>query len=87
NVFNGICPKAPAVMAERTGDLRFMELQRRRGQTEARIGIFKNAYLGRPLRSKGFEHKRNTVAWCVLTHNLWVLARTKIASEQQRMAA
>lgn len=87
NIFNGICPKAPAVLAERTTEPRFMELQRRRGQTEARIGIFKNAYLGRPLRSKGFEHKRNTVAWCVLTHNLWVLARMKIASEQQRMAA
>lgn len=86
-IFNGICPKAPTVMAERTTEPRFMELQRRRGQTEARIGIFKNAYLGRPLRSKGFVHKRNTVAWCVLTHNLWVLARMKIASEQQRMAA
>ena len=87
NVFNGICPKAPTVMAERIKEPRFMELQRRRGQTEARIGIFKNAYLGRPLRSKGFEHKRNTVAWCVLTHNLWVLARMKIASESQRIAA
>lgn len=87
NIFNGICPKAPVVMAERTGEPRFMDLQRRRGQTEARIGLFKNAYLGRPLRSKGFEHKRNTVAWCVLTHNLWVLARMKISSEQQRMAA
>jgi len=87
NIFNCICPKAPTVLAERTKEPRFMELQRRRGQTEARIGIFKNAYLGRPLRSKGFEHKRNTVTWCVLTHNLWVLARMKITSEQQRMAA
>ena len=87
NIFNGICPKAPAALAERTEEPRFMELQRRRGQTEGRISIFKNVYLGRPLRSKGFEHKRNTVAWCVLTHNLWVLARMKIASEQQRMAA
>jgi len=87
NIFNGICPKSPAALAESAKEPRFMELQRRRGQTEARIGIFKNAYLGRPLRSKGFDHKRNTVAWCVLTHNLWVLARMKIASEQQCMAA
>ncbi len=87
NIFNGICPKAPIILAERTKEPRFMELQRRRGQTEARISIFKNAYLGRPLRSKGFVHKSNTVAWCVLTHNLWVLARMNIASEQQRMAA
>jgi hypothetical protein len=83
-IFNAICPKSPTELAARIKDPRFVEMQRRRGQTEARISIFKNSYLGRPLRSKGFEHKRNTVAWCVLTHNLWVLARMKIASEQQQ---
>ena len=86
-IFNGICPKSPAELAVRIEDPRFTDMQRRRGQTEARIGTFKNSYLGRPLRSKGFEHKRNTVAWCVLTHNLWVLARMKIASEQQQRKA
>lgn len=87
DIFNAVCPKAPTAMANRSKEPRFMELQRRRGQTEARIGIFKNAYLGQPLRSKGFEYKRNTVAWCVLTHNLWVIARMKIADEKQRMIA
>jgi hypothetical protein len=86
-IFNGICPKAPGELAVRMKEPRFAEMQRRRGQTEARIGTFKNSYLGRPLRSKGFAHKRNTVAWCVLTHNLWVLARMKTTSERQRMAA
>ena len=86
-IFNAICPKSPKELIARIKEPRFAEMQRRRGQTEARIGIFKNSYLGRPLRNKGFEHKRNTVAWCVLTHNLWVLARMKIASEQQQREA
>ena len=35
--------------------------------TEARIGIFKNACLGTPMRSKGFEHREQRVLWCILT--------------------
>lgn len=31
--------------------------------------------------------RREPRAWCVLTHNLWVLARMKIASEQQQISA
>jgi len=83
-VYNAICPKNPKRMAERKKEPRFMQLQNRRAQTEARIAIFKNAYLGRPLRSKGFGHKQNTVAWGVLTHNLWVLARMVLAQERER---
>ncbi|MDE3067450.1 MAG: hypothetical protein KGJ60_07850 [Verrucomicrobiota bacterium] len=37
--------------------------------------IFKNGFLGRPLRAKGFEHREAAVGWQVLTHNLWVPAR------------
>ena len=87
DVYNAICPRNPKSMAERKEEPRFMRLQSRRAQTEGRIGIFKNAYLGRPLRSKGFEHKENTVAWCVFTHNLWVFARIALAEERQRKAA
>lgn len=54
---------------------RFVRLQRRRSQTEGRIGIFKNGFLGRPLRAKGHAHRELAVSWAVLTHNLWVLAR------------
>ena len=86
-VYNAICPRNPKRMAERKEEPRFMRLQSRRAQTEGRIGIFKNAYLGRPLRSKGFDHKDNTVAWCVLTHNLWVLARMALANERQKRKA
>ena len=83
-VYNAICPRNPMIMAERNKEPRFMQLQNRRAATEARIAIFKNAYLGRPLRSKGFAHKQNTMVWGVLTHNLWVLARMVLAQERER---
>jgi hypothetical protein len=75
NIYDGICPKHPARLKERMGEARFAQLQRRRSQTEGRIGIFPNGFLGRPLRSQGFEHRELAVSWQVLTHNLWVLAR------------
>jgi len=74
-IYDGICPKHPARLKERMAEERFVQLQRRRSQTEGRIAIFKNGFLGRPLRAKGFEHREMAVAWQVLTHNLWVLAR------------
>jgi len=86
-IYNAICPRSPKLMMERREEPEFVSHQTRRAQTEGRIGIFKNSYLGRPLRSKGFEHKENTVVWCVLTHNLWVLARMIQAEERQRKAA
>jgi hypothetical protein len=54
---------------------KFARLQRRRAQTEGRIGILKRNFLGRPMRAKGFEHRELALAWGVLTHNLWILAR------------
>ena len=76
-IFNGICPRQPQQFKERMKDQRFVKLQRRRSQTEARIGILKNGFLGRPLRAKGFAHRELAVAWAVLTHNLWMLARLR----------
>ena len=55
----------------------FARLQRRRAQTEARIGILKRGFLGRPMRAKGFAHRELALAWGVLTHNLWMLARMR----------
>ena len=52
----------------------FRELQQRRGQTEARIAIFKHAFLGSPLLAKGHRNQARLVAWNVLTHDLWLLA-------------
>jgi len=74
-IYDGICPKHPARLKERMAEERFARLQRRRSQTEGRIGIFKHGFLGRPLRAKGFAHRQMAVSWQVLTPNLWVLAR------------
>ena len=62
-------------------------MQQRRSQTEGRIGILKNQFLGRPLRVKGFAHRELAVTWGVLTHNLWVLARLPQAAELLQEAA
>ena len=74
-MYNGIGPRAPQNLRLRCQQKRFMAAQTRRAQTEGRIGIFKNNFLGRPLRAKGFEQRQRAVAWGVLTHNLWVMAR------------
>jgi len=75
--FDALCPRQPAELKQRMKNEKFARLQRRRAQTEGRIGILKNGFLGRPLRAKGFEHRELALAWGVLTHNLWMLARMK----------
>lgn len=74
-VYNGVCPRSPKALRERNKSSKFKKLQKRRAQTEARIAIFKNNWLGRPLRSKGFAGRNLSVTWAVLTHNLWVITR------------
>jgi len=73
-IINAICPRSIPMLKEKLEDEGFCVLQKRRGSTEGRIGIFKNAYLGTPLRSKGFAHRKNRIEWCILGHNLWKLA-------------
>lgn len=80
-IFNAICPRSAVELRERMKEERFAALQRRRAQTEPRIAIFKNGFLGRPMRSKGFLNRENHVAWAVLAHNLWVIARLPTAEE------
>ena len=75
DIVNAICPRSVPLLIEKLEDNEFCRLQKRRGGTEARIGIFKNAYLGSPLRSKGFKNRRVRIVWCILAHNLWKLAR------------
>jgi len=82
-MFNGICPRSVARLADRMKDEGFVEIQRRRAQTEGRIGILKNAFLGPVLLNKGFESREREVAWAVLAHNLWVLARILRAQEKE----
>jgi IS5 family transposase len=75
DIINGICPRSVASLHEKLTDEGFCLLQKRRGGTEARIGIFKNAYLGKPLRSKGFKNRQIRIEWCILAHNLWKMGR------------
>jgi hypothetical protein len=76
-VFNGLCPRSPAELKQRMKEPRFVRMQQRRSQTEGRISILQRGFLGRPMRAKGFDHRELAVAWGVLTHNLWMLARLK----------
>lgn len=80
-IFNGLCPRSPSDLRQRLKEEPFCAMQGRRAQTEARIGILQNAFLGDPLRNKGFESRERAVAWAVLAHNLWVLARLPQAEE------
>ena len=74
-IYNAICPKSPSDLKKRMKEPEFVELQQRRSQTEARISIFKNGFLGAPLLSRGHANQNREVAWSVLAHNLWVIAR------------
>ena len=80
--YDATCPRDPRKLRERMKEKKFAQLQRRRAQTEARIGILKREFLGRPMRAKGFEHRELALAWGVLTHNLWVLARLRHSEEE-----
>ena len=81
--FDALCPRRPAELSRRMKGAKFAWLQRRRAQTEARIGILKQAFLGRPLRAKGFAHRELALAWGVLTHNLWMFARLRKAKRKR----
>jgi len=76
-IFDSLCPRSPAALKERMQEPRFVRMQKRRSQTEGRISILQRGFLGRPMRAKGFAHRELAVAWGVLTHNLWMLARLK----------
>lgn len=68
-------PRRATAMATKLQDEGFSALQRRRAQTEARIGLFKANFVGEriPTKSKTAQHRY--VAWAMLAHNLWLLAR------------
>ena len=88
-IYNAVCPRSPQQLRQRNRSWKFKRLQRRRAQTEGRIGILKNVFLRGGIRSKGFAHRELTVTWTVLVHNLWVLARLPPAQapEAKRLAA
>ena len=65
---------------------KFAQLQHRRASTEARIAILKQRQ-GKRLRSKGFKNRYLAVAWSVLGHNLWLIARLLADQPPQAQAA
>ena len=75
NIENYICPRSVLELRKQLKNEAFCYYQNRRSQTEGRIGILKNNFFGTALRSKGFESRELHVAWGILVHNLWVLAR------------
>ncbi len=74
-IANMTLPRNPEAMRKRLQDPKVRRLQRRRAQTEARIGIFKANFLGDHLPTKDWPAQERFVAWATLAHNLWVLAR------------
>jgi hypothetical protein len=85
-IYDAVCPRNPRELKKRFGEDRFVKLQHRRGSTEARIAIFRQRQAKR-LRERGFAHRYLAVAWGVLGHNLWMLARMLTAQEKAKAAA
>ena len=84
---SGLCPRNPRELKERLGDPVQREGMKRRGNTEARVAIFKNVMLGNPERGKSFQAREQACGWAVLSHNLWVLARMEQAQTKAKPAA
>jgi hypothetical protein len=84
-ICDGFCPRDVTVLADKLANEEgFRDGLKRRAGTEARIGIFKNVFLGRPLLAKGFKHRELAVGWAALTHNLWVVARMAEAEKKRK---
>ncbi len=82
--FNAVCPRNPSLLLERLKEDEFRQAQNRRSQTEARISILSNCFCGSPMKQKGFDNCHVHMGLSILSHNLWVLGRVKIAQEQAR---
>jgi hypothetical protein len=80
-IINATLPRNPEEMKARLQDPEMRRLQRRRAQTEARIGIFKSNFIGDHLPTKDFDAQVRFIVWAALAHNLWVLARLEKAAE------
>ena len=87
NIFNAVAPRNPQQLQHRLEEERFRQSQNRRSQTEARISILSHCFCGDPMRQRGFEHREIHMGLSVLSHNLWVLARLKLAQEAKRKHA
>ena len=87
DIFNAVCPRNPRLLLERLEEDEFRAAQNRRSQTEARISILSNCFCGSPMKQKGFDNRHIHMGLSILSHNLWVLGRLKIAQEQAQQEA
>jgi len=87
DIFNAVCPRNPAQLRQRLEDNTFRKAQTRRSQTEARISILSHCFCGSPMKQKGFEHRNIHMGLSVLSHNLWVLGRLKVAQQNAQQQA
>lgn len=88
DIYSGLCPRNPHEYNEKLKDKKFKRLQKRRSQTEGRIGILKNTILNGSLYEREFEGKDLKISWAILYHNLWVLARLpKVEKQIEQIAA
>ncbi|MCP4992078.1 MAG: hypothetical protein GY928_40335, partial [Colwellia sp.] len=55
-VFDATCANNPHTLQERLKEEKFCKEQKRRAQTEGRIGIIKNKFIGQKILRKGFEN-------------------------------
>lgn len=85
-LFNGICPKNRKKLVESMKEPEFRGAMQRRAQTEGRVGILKNVFLGGIPLAKGFERRQVQVSWAVLAHNLWVAARLPWREDRRKQA-
>ena len=83
-ITNMTLPRNPEAMHKRLQDPMVRRRQRRRAQTEARIGIFKANFLGDHLPTEDWPAQERFVAWATLAHNLWVLARLNQVPSRSR---
>lgn len=85
HIFNATCPRDPQELTIKMKDDQFLSAQKRRAQTEGRIGIFKNKFIGRKIPRKGFDNRETKILWSILTHNLWVTSRIANENYERKM--
>ncbi len=86
NIYNAICPRNPHLLQERLKEDPFCEAQNRRSQTEGRISIVGRCFSGNPMQQKSYAYRNLHMGLSILSHNLWKLARLKIAQAQAQLA-
>jgi hypothetical protein len=64
----------------------FCGAMQRRVQTEGRVGLLRNVFMGGIPLAKGFERRQVQVSWAVLAHNLWVADRLPWRADRRKQA-